>query len=652
MVASALHGVFQATGKGLDDAIKAWREAPQEDPATRYGLALALLDRGDTDEARELLEGVLRDAPPRSASRPAYMNALARASDPADDARLSREACELGLEVSLEGMLFTGDDWGGRASARGAWAEAGEAYGYAIRALQRLVGPQAQRAAKLDWLRRAPGIAANSAYALAHTDPGAAVVALEGTRGLQISEARGIERFPLDGLPPELAERFRTAVDRWGTAAREGGELQPARVEIETVIGLIQRLPGYERFLAYPSLEDVLAATDDPLVYLVAATAGGVALVVTDHVEPIWLPRLTEAAVRERANAFVAAYEHRHTAREAWADELDALGRWLWPVMERVLTRERVVIVACGLLGLLPLHAAWTEDASRPPAAATRSTTAVISYASTANALLLAHEPAVLDGVLTVVEPDPVFLPALANADAEAAVALAAFAKRIKLAGPQARSRQVVPALVETPVVHFACHALSSLREPHRSGIVLAGDRLLDPFGLARLPLGRLRLAILSACETAVYGAQAPDEAIGLPSAFVEAGVGGVLASLWEVLDAGAMILLARFYELWRAEGHSVPEALVARPALAARHDQRGKEGALDRGVPARRATGGDLRRGHHRPALPRPRGARFRPPARLGRVHVHRRGLVASRRASADRPARVARVRGGGRGR
>ena len=230
--------------------------------------------------------------------------------------------------------------------------------------------------------------------------------------------------------------------------------------------------------------------------------------------------------------------------------------------MENVLTHERVVIVACGLLGLFPLHAAWTEDASRPTGRRYAIDHSVISYASTANALLVAR-PGPLDRVLAVVEPDPVLLPELANAAAEAAAARAAFGAGDTLAGPSATVENVVPALVEAPVVHFACHALSSLHDPHQSGIVLAGDRLLDPVGLARLPLGRLRLAILSACETAVYGAQAPDEAIGLPSAFVEAGVGGVLASLWEVLDAGAMILLARFYELWRARGHSVPEALV-----------------------------------------------------------------------------------------
>jgi CHAT domain-containing protein len=221
------------------------------------------------------------------------------------------------------------------------------------------------------------------------------------------------------------------------------------------------------------------------------------------------------------------------------------------------------VIVGCGLLGLLPLHAAWTEDATRPSGRRYALDAAVISYASTANALLLARAPAMLDRVLAVVEPDPVSLPELVGARGEAAAALSAFGAGDTLAGPRATIEQVVPALVQAPVVHFACHALSSLRNPRQSGIVLAGDRLLNPVGLAQLPLGRLRLAILSACETGVYGAQAPDEAIGLPSAFVEAGVGGVVAALWEVLDAGAMILLARFYELWRAEGHGLAEALV-----------------------------------------------------------------------------------------
>ena len=42
----------------------------------------------------------------------------------------------------------------------------------------------------------------------------------------------------------------------------------------------------------------------------------------------------------------------------------------------------------------------------------------------------------------------------------------------------------------------------------------------------------------------------------------LQAGVAGVAASLWSVSDISTMMLMARFYELWRHEGLKPPEAL------------------------------------------------------------------------------------------
>jgi CHAT domain-containing protein len=71
-----------------------------------------------------------------------------------------------------------------------------------------------------------------------------------------------------------------------------------------------------------------------------------------------------------------------------------------------------------------------------------------------------------------------------------------------------------------------------------------------------------LRLAILSACETGVPGTRLPDEVIGLPTALMEAGVAGVVASFWSVADDSPVRLMAHFHRLWRLEGFAPPEAL------------------------------------------------------------------------------------------
>ena len=75
------------------------------------------------------------------------------------------------------------------------------------------------------------------------------------------------------------------------------------------------------------------------------------------------------------------------------------------------------------------------------------------------------------------------------------------------------------------------------------------------------------RLAVLSACETAVFGGQLPDEVVSLPTGLLQAGVAGVVGSLWPVSDAATRALMTRFYELWRGDG--------LEPAEALRHAQR-----------------------------------------------------------------------------
>jgi CHAT domain-containing protein len=61
-----------------------------------------------------------------------------------------------------------------------------------------------------------------------------------------------------------------------------------------------------------------------------------------------------------------------------------------------------------------------------------------------------------------------------------------------------------------------------------------------------------IRIAILSACETGLPGMELPDEVINLPTGLLQAGVGGIVSSLWSVADLSTMIMLTRFYDLWR----------------------------------------------------------------------------------------------------
>jgi CHAT domain-containing protein len=71
-----------------------------------------------------------------------------------------------------------------------------------------------------------------------------------------------------------------------------------------------------------------------------------------------------------------------------------------------------------------------------------------------------------------------------------------------------------------------------------------------------------IRLAILSACETGMIGIENADEAISLPTGLLQAGVAAVIASLWAVDDRSTMLLLTKFYDLWRKDNLSPDQAL------------------------------------------------------------------------------------------
>ena len=95
----------------------------------------------------------------------------------------------------------------------------------------------------------------------------------------------------------------------------------------------------------------------------------------------------------------------------------------------------------------------------------------------------------------------------------------------------------------------------------------LTPEELRDIFALNLAEQGGLRLAILSACETGMIGTKNADEVISLPTGLLQAGVAAVIASLWGVSDLSTMLLLRKFYELWRTNNQE--------PSVALRQAQR-----------------------------------------------------------------------------
>ena len=140
----------------------------------------------------------------------------------------------------------------------------------------------------------------------------------------------------------------------------------------------------------------------------------------------------------------------------------------------------------------------------------------------------------------------------------------AAESRRI-LPEEEATAKAVTQGLPGATHLHLACHGAFDPDEPLDSALYLSGgDRLtLRDLLDGNLDLSSQRLAVLSACQTGITEFErVPDEVIGLPAGFLQAGVPGVVSTLWPVNDRSTAVLVAEFYRLLLAERHDPAAAL------------------------------------------------------------------------------------------
>ncbi len=137
--------------------------------------------------------------------------------------------------------------------------------------------------------------------------------------------------------------------------------------------------------------------------------------------------------------------------------------------------------------------------------------------------------------------------------------------------GAEARRAAVVTALPDATYVSFFTHAEWDADRPERSCIRLAGDDRIEARDFAELALHRCRMVVLGACESGVPGlGAAPDEFQGMPACLIQAGVPGVLATLWPVFNRAADALLEHFFRAHLNAGLT-PAVALRRAQLACR---------------------------------------------------------------------------------
>jgi CHAT domain-containing protein/tetratricopeptide (TPR) repeat protein len=436
-------------------------------------------------------------------------------------------------------------------------------------------------------------------------------------------ERRWLEQLPALGFT-NLYEDYKQAIELYDALQRNIGmsenispadlmsqaleKIQAAIVAIREKAG--QNHPQYCYFLKALTCDEIQKqAHEKLLVYLSATSAGGLALIVSEKgAQSIALPKLNQISLQKQiwspsdeeidrindhlqkgyitledikavSGGYFSAYalwsltpyltnisgELMDKLFKAWQKSLDETTCWLWNVvMEELVTtlknnNKSIILIPVGQLAFLPLHAAWTEDTSKPTHRRYALDDLNISYAPSAHALwqasLSAERPA--ENLMAVDNPDGT----LSYAEDEVQAVLDVFKQSKHLLRGNATIKAVKEEMQNAEVLHFATHGNAGWQDEEQARLKLADGYLTLP-NIFEIHLSQARLAVLSACETGVPSLKLIDEMIGLPAGMMQAGVPGVVGSLWSVSDMSTAMLMARFYSLWREEGRTPQEAL------------------------------------------------------------------------------------------
>jgi CHAT domain-containing protein len=576
--------IFETLAEPIDVPLR----DPDDELTPQVNLAVGLLDRyyhfyaaKDLERSIELLEAVVSRTPSESKRRPLRINnlcsalyiafrdradqkallaaiplqrelmrtsdaflrvhamtGLARSLDAAaqighasvdESASLFREACQIGLKQNLGTAMWAGMTWGRISWERGDLGSAAEAYSYSTTGARLLFRRQAGESSQRVRLSQFREAAPRAAFALASQGKlEEAVVAFELSR----------------------TQLLMQAIDR-GETLRAATDLD--RDVLITAFG--------ETSLAPPSVdlsEITSAAPTQALIYLIYTERGGLALVIQNGcIDHVPLPNLTADSVVSRVRSHLAGVRSEKPLDPIVS--VDETTQWVWdaimgPVVASLRGTEAAVIVPGGLLGLMPLHAAWTPANERACGRQYALDDMVFSYAPSARALAITrNRTEAASGLLTssralvVADPAPTSEPALPFSDVEAEIVKWHFNTAKEYPGDKASIQEVCGSLPGVEHVHLACHGFANLQTPLDSGVILANDQALTVRMIRELKLNA-RLAVLSACETGVSGTELPDEVIAMPTGLLQAGVAGTIASMWSVADLATALLFVEFY--------------------------------------------------------------------------------------------------------
>jgi len=271
--------------------------------------------------------------------------------------------------------------------------------------------------------------------------------------------------------------------------------------------------------------------------------------------------------VRTFVHDYLDTQSFRQTLRDM-PELLDNLNPLIAPLADLSAPDELLICVPTGSVHAVPLHA--------------------LSLAGT---MLLERNPVVYSPSLTVLRhclarytTAPRIQTATLLGDpsedrVDAATLVSELARQFDtspLLGNAVTRTAFIEAVTGAAIVHFQGHAVHSRNDPLQSYLALADGRFTarDIFHLMGF---QPELVTLAACESAANVIMTGDEPLGLIPAFLYAGAGAVVATLWPVHSSTTALVMKEFYGLLQHISHPFRKAEALRQALLAVRVQAGQ---------------------------------------------------------------------------
>ena len=222
------------------------------------------------------------------------------------------------------------------------------------------------------------------------------------------------------------------------------------------------------------------------------------------------------------------------------------------PVAQHLTSGHALSIIPDKELHALPFAALRDPDSGRYLVELIAIEIAAFSDAAVRRAGPREASSAVVVGNPTIATTLGAALPPLAAAEREAATVAARYPSAVLLTRARATKERFLAFAPRHPVVHFAGHGRSNLREGGASALFFApgaDDGVLYARDLRGMKFNGVDLLVLAGCQTAEGKAYSLEGMTGMARAALTAGVGEVIATLGQIDDEAALELFARFHQ-------------------------------------------------------------------------------------------------------